>query len=66
MLAIGVISSIIIATRAISPLVSIAFLLAGFIVTAIGSLMLLAISKLVHLFIDMEEDLSEIGRLMKK
>jgi len=62
---IGVISSILLGIRAATMQASITLLLGGFVLTAICALMLLAISKLIHLFLDMKEDLSEIARLTK-
>jgi hypothetical protein len=64
--AIGVLSSIRLGIIATTPLASISFLLGGFLVTAISTLMLLATSKFIHLFVDIQKDLSEIAELIKK
>ena len=65
-LAIGVLSSIRLGIIATTPLASISFLLGGFLVTAIATLMLLATSRFIHLFVDMQNDLSDIAKLVKK
>ena len=44
---------------------AIIFLLGGFFLTAVGALILMAASKIIYLFIDIEEELSEIARLVK-
>jgi len=64
--AIGVLSSIWLGILATTLLTSIGFLLGGFLVTAIFTLMLLATSKFIHLFVDMQEDLSEIAGTTKR
>ena len=64
--AIGVISSIRLGVIATTLPTSISFLLGGFLVTAIFTLMLLATSKVIHLFIDMQKDLSEIAEAIKR
>ena len=65
-LAIGVLSSIRLGIMATTLIASISFLLGGFIVTAISTLLLLGISKFIHLFIDIQKDLSEIASAIKK
>jgi len=62
----GVISSILLGIRAATILASVTFLLGGFLITAIATLMLLAISRFIHLFVDMQQDLSEIAASIKK
>ena len=64
--AIGIISSIILGIEAGTLIASITFLLGGFVLTAICALILLATSKFIYLFIDVEEDLSQIAGLLKK
>ena len=64
--AIGVFCSIYLGIIATTPLTSIGFLLGGFIVTAIFSLMLLATSKFIHLFVDIQKDLSDIASSLKR
>ena len=65
-LAIGVLSSIRLGIIATTPLASISFLLGGFLVTAIATLMLLATSRFIHLFVNIQKDLSDIAKLVKK
>ena len=62
----GVIASIIIAIGAATIIYKLGFLLGGFVITAICALMLLAASRFIYLFIDIEEDLSEAVRLLGK
>ena len=64
--AIGVFSSIRIGIIATTPLASISFLLGGLLVTAIFTLMLLATSKFIHLFVDIQQNLTEIASLLEK
>jgi len=64
--AIGAFSSILLAIRASTFSASIYFLVGGFLVTAIIFLMMLTNSKIIHLFIDMKEDLSKLAKLVKK
>ena len=64
--AVGVLSSIRLGIIATTLPTSISFLLGGFLVTAICTLMLLAISKFIYLFVDMQKDLSEIAGAIKR
>jgi len=64
--AIGVLSSIRLGIIATTLPASISFLLGGFLVTAICTLMLLATSKFIHLFVDLQKDLSDIAAVIKK
>ncbi len=64
--AIGVFSSIRLGIIATTPIASISLLLGGLLVTAILTLMLLATSKFIHLFVDMQKDLSEIAGFIEK
>ena len=64
--AIGVLSSIRLGIIATTPVASISFLFGGLLVTAIATLMLLAISRFIHLFVDMQKDVSELAELVKK
>ena len=57
----GVISSILLGIRAATLLASITFLLGGFLFTAIFVLILLATSKFIYLFLDMQECLSKMA-----
>ena len=62
---IGVFGSIrlgIIATTLPSAVI---LLLGGFFLTAVGASILMATSKFIYLFIDIEEELSEIAKLVK-
>ena len=63
---IGVLSSVRLGIIATTLPTSISFLLGGFLVTAIFTLMLLATSKLIHLFVDIQKDLSEIAGAIKR
>ena len=63
---IGILSSVRIGIIANTPLASITFLLGGLLLTAIFTLMLLATSKFIHLFVDMQQDLREIAELARK
>ena len=65
-MAIGVLSSIYLGIIAITLPTSIGFLLGGLLVTAIFTLMLLATAKFIHLFVDMQKDLSEIAGALKR
>ncbi len=58
---VGVISSFIIGLGSATVIAKVSFLLGGFVVTAVTGLMLLVTSKLIYLFIDIEEDLSQIA-----
>jgi len=64
--AIGVLSSIGLGINAATLLASLSLLFAGLLVTAICTLMLLATSKFIHLFVDMQKDLSEIAGAIKR
>ncbi len=64
--AIGVIASIIIGIAAATILAKIGFLLGGLLLTGIYVLILLMASRLLCLFIDIEENLSKIAALMRK
>jgi len=64
--AIGVLSSIRLGIIATTLPASISFLLGGFLGTAICTLMLLAISKFIHLFVDIQKDLSDIAATIKR
>ena len=63
---IGILSSIRLGIIATTPAASISFLLGGFLVTAIATLMLLATSRFIHLFVDIQKDLNDIAGLVKK
>jgi len=65
-MALGVVSSIYLGIIATTLPTSIGFLLGGLLVTAIFTLMLLAIAKFIHLFVDMQKDLSEIAGVLKR
>jgi len=64
--AIGVLSSIRLGIMATTLPASISFLVGGLLVTAICTLMLLATSKFIHLFVDIQKDLSEIAGAIKR
>ena len=63
---IGVVSSVYLGIIATTLLTSVSFLLGGLLVTAIFTLMLLAAAKFIHLFVDMQKDLSEIAGAIKR
>ena len=62
---VGVFISIRLGIVATTLLSAVIFLLGGFFLTAVGASILLATSKFIYLFIDIEESLSEIVRLAK-
>jgi len=63
---VGVIVSIIIGIGAATVLAKVSFLLGGFVLTAICALMLIVASRLIYLFIGIEEDLSQIKAIVKE
>ncbi len=62
----GVAASVMVGIGAVTAVAKIAFLLGGLVLTAIGALMLLVASRLIYLFIDIEEDLREIADIVKE
>ncbi len=62
----GVVASIIIAVKAATPMAQIVFLLGGFVITALNSALLLGASKLIYLFLSIEEHLDNISKNLKK
>jgi len=64
--AVGVLSSISLGIRASALMPAITILVGGLVATAINALLLLAASKFIYLFIDVEEDLSRIAALLGK
>ena len=62
----GIAVSIIIGIGAATVLTRIGFLVAGFMVTAVYTLLLLAASRLIYLLIDINDNLSQIVTLEKK
>ena len=62
---VGVITAIIIGVAAATVIAKIWLLLGGFVITAVYALMLLAASRFIYLFIDIEQDLSEIATLIE-
>ena len=62
----GIVITIIIGIGSATVIAKISFLLGGFALTAICALVLLTASKLIYLFIDMEDDLSEIADILKE
>ncbi len=63
---VGIVITIIIGIGSATVIAKVSFLLGGFALTAICVLMLLTTSKLIYLFIDMEDDLSEIADILKE
>ena len=62
----GITASVIVGIGTATAVAKVVFLLGGLILTAIGALMLLVTSRLIYLFIDIEEDLSEILDVAKE
>ena len=62
----GIIISIIIGVAAATVATKIGILLGGFVLTAANALMLLAASKLIYLFIGIDESLERIAALKDK
>ena len=62
----GIVITIIIGIGSATVIAKVSFLLGGFALTAICVLMLLTASKLIYLFIDMEDNLSEIADILKE
>jgi hypothetical protein len=58
----GAVISILVGIGAATVLATIGFVLGGFIISAFSVIMILAISKLIYLFIDIEEDLAKIAK----
>jgi hypothetical protein len=54
--------AVLIGIGAATVLAKIGFVLGGFIISAFSVIMMLAVSKLIYLFIDIEEDLAKIAR----
>ena len=63
---VGIVITIIIGIGSATVIAKVSFLLGGFALTAICVLVLLTVSKLIYLFIDMEDDLSEIADILKE
>jgi len=57
----GVIASIIIAIKAATPMTQIVFLIGGFLITALNGVLLLAGSKLIYLFLSIDEHLEHLS-----
>ena len=66
MLIIGIVFAIIIGMAAATVIARVAFVLGGLVMTAIFTVSLLASSKLIYMFIDMGEELSEIKGIIKE
>jgi hypothetical protein len=62
---IGLVVSVLIGIAAATAAAKIGFVLGGFIITAISAIILLAISRLIYLFVDIEEDLAQIVQAVK-
>ncbi|RJO62898.1 MAG: hypothetical protein C4542_01605 [Dehalococcoidia bacterium] len=60
--AIGAVVSVLVGIGAATAVAKIGFVLGGFIISAVSVIMMLAVSKLIYLFIDIEEDLAKIAR----
>ncbi len=62
----GVAASIMVGIGTVTIIAKVAFLLGGLVLTAIGALILFVASRLIYLFIDIEEDLREIADIVKQ
>jgi hypothetical protein len=62
----GAVVSILVGIGAATVAATIGFVLGGFIISAFSVIMMLAVSKLIYLFIDIEEDLAKIARSVEK
>jgi len=62
----GVIMSIRLSIISATLTAAITFLIIGFVATTVIALILLALSKLIYLFMDVEEELREIASLLKR
>ena len=58
----GALISILVGIGAATVLATIGFVLGGFIISAFSVIMMLAVSRMIKLFIDIEEDLAQIAR----
>ena len=65
-LLVGILASVIIGIGTDVLVARIAFTLGGLVVTAISMAFLLAASRLIHLFIEIEEDLHRIKEMAEK
>ena len=65
-LLVGIIVSIIIGIGSATLIAKVGFTLGGLVLTAISMLIMLAASKLIYMFIEIEEDLSEIKDIVKE
>ena len=58
----GAVVSILVGIGAATVIARIGFVVGGFIISAFSVIMMLAVSKLIYLFIEIEEDLAKIAR----
>ena len=58
----GVVVSVLVGIGAATVVAKIGFVLGGFIISALSVIMMLAASRLIYLFIDIEEHLAKIAR----
>ena len=65
-LLVGTAATIIIGMAAATVIARVTFVLGGLVMTAIFAVSLLASSKLIYMFIDMGEELSEIKGILKE
>jgi hypothetical protein len=62
----GAVVSVLVGIGAATVIAKIGFVLGGFIISAISVIMMLAASRLILLFIDIEEDLARIAKSTEK
>jgi hypothetical protein len=62
---IGLVVSVLIGISAATVATKIGFMLGGFVISAISAIILFAISRLIYLFVDIEEDLAQIVQAVK-
>jgi hypothetical protein len=58
----GAVVSVLVGMGAATVVAKIGFVLGGFIISALSVIMMLAVSRLIYLFIDIEEDLAKIAK----
>ena len=58
----GAVVSVLVGMSAATVVAKIGFVLGGFIISALSVIMMLAVSRLIYLFIDIEEDLAKIAK----
>jgi hypothetical protein len=62
----GVVISIIVGVKAATPMAQVTFLLGGFVLTALNTVLLLGASKLIYLLVRINDNLEQIRDSLKK